>query len=310
MSAAGRLLVTGASGFLGSSLAARAEAQGWQVTRVVRTPAPGAHVADLTRDDLTELVASCAPHAVVHAAGSASVAASVSDPADGYARSVLTFRTVLESVRRAGTGSVVANLSSAAVYGQPERLPVGEGDPTRPLSPYGFHKLAAELLAAEYGRFHGVPALSCRLFSVVGARQRRLLTYEIAAQALDPEATEIVLRGTGHEARDFLHVDDLSDAVLGLVALPVDRLPLEVNVATGVETSIADLAHTVADAAGTAKHVRFRGQVSTTDPERWVADIGRLRGLLPHWQPRPLTNAVGDCVRAWCDDQALTAGRA
>jgi len=94
---------------------------------------------------LTPVLRNFSPTTIVHAAGPSSVNLSMARPLADFRRSVAGVHEVLEAARVACPQALVLFLSSAAVYGDPETLPVAESAPTRPLSPYGFHKLASEL---------------------------------------------------------------------------------------------------------------------------------------------------------------------
>ncbi len=319
-----RILVTGVTGFVGGSVAGVAARLGHDVIGVARSglapraadaardgaasgpepraPADPFPVARVEGDEaLVDLCASFAPEAVVHAAGPSSVAASLTAPRDDFEGGVITWLAVLEAVRRSGARPVVLLPSSAAVYGDPA-LPVGEGAPLRPISPYGFHKLHAELLADEYAACFGLDVVVARLFSVFGPAQRRLLVWELFEQLTGPgEAAWI--QGTGHETRDFLHVDDVALAVLAIfearrAARSIARAE-RINVASGEEISVLDLAALMKDALGSTKPVLCRGLERPGDPRRWQADVTRLHALMAPSRPRSPRSTLPECIAAW-----------
>ena len=203
-------------------------------------------------------------------------------------------------MRQSGKDPVVVIPSSAAVYGNPAALPVGEEVSLRPISPYGFHKVGSELLAREYADCFGLKIIICRFFSVFGFAQRRLLVWEIYKQLAGSENT-VWLAGTGDETRDFLYIDDLGAAVLGLLERSRSSTPqcLLVNVASGNETSVVTLAKTIRDLVAPEKEIRCQGNLRKNDPLRWWADVSRLQALLPSWQPRPLSETLALCIAAW-----------
>lgn len=315
-----RILITGCRGFLGGSVGRHAARAGHEVLGVGRAaqgpPAwPGAYAAaDVVSADLSGLVRDFRPDAVLHAAGTASVADSLRAPLDDLRASLLSWANALDAVRRAGSRAVVIFPSSAAVYGE-----LGETDeaadeetPARPVSPYGFHKAACELVAREYAECFGLRVVSCRLFSLFGPAQRRLLVWELYRQCVAPGGA-VWLEGTGEETRDYLHVEDASAALVALMKTDGGGREAEaarvgerragshavVNVASGVETRVADLAAMVRDMVAPGKEIECRGQARAGDPRRWRADTSRLRSLAPAWTPRPLRESLAECVAAW-----------
>ena len=308
-----RILITGSRGFVGGGVgrfAARAGHEVLGVGRATQGPPswPGAYAqADVISSDLAPLVRDFAPDAVVHAAGTASVGASFASPLDDLRAALLSFANTLDAVRRSGRAPVVLFPSSAAVYGRPAELPAREGHtPLNPISPYGFHKAACELLAREYAECFGARVTVCRLFSVFGEGQRRLLVWELYKQLAGP-AREAWLEGTGAESRDYLHIDDAADALLRLIGREAataeggpgaGRLQV-VNVASGEETNVLELAERVRALVAPGKEVRCRALERPGDPQRWLADTTRLRALAPGWQPRPFAQRHAQCVAAW-----------
>jgi UDP-glucose 4-epimerase len=191
--------------------------------------------------------------------------------------------------------------SSAAIYGNPPTLPVREDMPTEPISPYGFHKAACELLAREYAQCFGLNIVVCRLFSLFGASQRRLLVWELYDQISGP-GSEVWLQGTGAETRDYLDIEDVSQAILALSDLyrgETEARCRVVNVASGVETGVLALAHEIARIADSPKAIHCRGIERPGDPKRWQADNAALRSLLPDWRPQTLAVRLQRCIEIW-----------
>jgi UDP-glucose 4-epimerase len=339
-----RILVTGSGGFIGGSFGRFAARAGHTLLGVGRAsqPAqdwPGAHAqADVASSDLSDLIASFAPELLLHAAGTASVGASLAHPLDDLRAAVLTWANVLDSVRRSGTRPLLLFPSSAAVYGDTGDSPAREDAAARPISPYGYHKAACELLAREYAECFGLSVVVCRLFSVFGEAQRRLLVWELYRQ-LASDASEVWLEGTGRETRDYLHVEDASAAMLELAeafALSRERFgSVErdgssderddgggerdggsnerdgggnesdggvcrvVNVASGEETRVVELAERMRALVAPGREIRCRGLARAGDPQRWRADASLLRTLAPRWHPQPFAQRLAQCVAAW-----------
>ncbi|MEM9696915.1 MAG: NAD-dependent epimerase/dehydratase family protein, partial [Myxococcota bacterium] len=151
-----RVLVTGSAGFLGSHICHHFARRGAEVTAVSRRPRAVPRsieqprivpvLLDLPHPDLEEVIRAVEPDLVVHCAGTASVAHSVRAPYDDFSRGVDVCAATLDAVRRAHRRTKFVLLSSAAVYGSPDTLPIAESAPISPISPYGFHKRMVELL--------------------------------------------------------------------------------------------------------------------------------------------------------------------
>ncbi len=302
-----KILVTGCGGFVGGSVAADASARGHDVLGLARSAQPSLKMTgeyeylsvDVATSRLSPIIEDFAPDVVVHAAGSASVGRSLLSPLDDLKASVLTFANLLEGVREAKSQALVVFPSSAAVYGNPPTLPIAEDAPLQPISPYGFHKLACELLAREFNVCYGISVLAVRLFSVFGREQRRLLLWELVQRVLadDPQ---LVIHGTGEETRDYLPVRDCMERLFRLMENP--SLPgrfTAVNLASGVETSVAELARQVMDAVGCSKPLKVADSSPPGDPVRWRADTTLLEQLAGPLKAPALAHAVAECALDW-----------
>ena len=299
-----KILVTGSRGFVGASFGLFAAAAGHEVLGISRSSQPergwpGRHLqGDAAQADLAPIIRDFEPDLLLQAAGSASVGASIADPVGDFRATAVTLVNVLDGVRRSGRRPLVIFPSSAAVYGNPATLPVAEDAPVSPISPYGFHKAACETIAREYAHCFGIGSVVCRIFSLFGPRQRRLLVWEMFAQ-LAGNAAALELQGTGTETRDFLHSDDLARAILLLSAAAPRGECTIVNVASGHETPIMELAEAMRATVAPAKPITCRGIARPGDPHRWCADVRRLRAFIPEWSPQPTDAALAATIRQW-----------
>src|SRR5216684_6057701 len=303
-----KVLITGSTGFIGGSLGRYGARAGHTVMGTGRSPEPSNEWPglyqpnDTTAESLSEIISNFDPDVLLHAAGTASVGASLVDPLADFQGSVEVSANMLEAVRRSAKNPLVFIPSSAAVYGNPAALPVNEEAAIQPISPYGSHKAMCEMLARESAECFGLKIIVCRLFSVFGARQRRLLIWELFKQ-LSGASETAWLAGTGSESRDFLHVDDVSAAVFQLAEHLATDAPSGyfeiVNIASGNETKIADIAGKIRDVVAPNKEVRCRGAVRAGDPLNWRGEISKLRSMIPLWTARPLIDSLNECVAVW-----------
>ena len=299
-----KILITGSRGFVGASFGCLASAAGHEVLGISRSSQPepgwpGRHLqGDAAQADLAPIIRDFKPDLLLQAAGSASVGASIADPVGDFRATAVTLTNVLDGVRRSGCEPLIVFPSSAAVYGNPASLPVAEDALCEPISPYGFHKAACELIAREYSQCFGLTTVVCRIFSLFGSRQRRLLAWEIYSQLVSA-ADAVQLQGTGTETRDFLHIDDLSRAILLLTKTVPRRHCTILNMASGSETTVLTLAETIRSMTAPGKKITCKGIARAGDPHRWCADVRRLRALIPEWNPQGLSTALDSTIRQW-----------
>jgi UDP-glucose 4-epimerase len=165
-----KITILGAQGFIGSNLVNFFRYQGYEILTPMK--------ADLL--DINKLInAFEGSEVVINCIGSATVGYSYTNTEDAFESNVIVVGKVLEFLRQNSFHHVkYINLSSAAVYGNPHNLPVKESDETKPLSPYGYHKLMSELLLKEYHQCFGLKTLSLRLFSAYGNGQKKLFLFD------------------------------------------------------------------------------------------------------------------------------------
>jgi nucleoside-diphosphate-sugar epimerase len=203
------------------------------------------------------------------------VARSFEDPLGDWEANVAGTGRLIEVWRQLVPSGVFVFLSSAAVYGNPRRLPIREGDPAEPISPYGHHKLAAEHILGFYRDQFGIPVRIARIFSTYGPGLDRQVVHEIVAKVR--QGANLALQGSGRETRDFIHIEDLTSALLRIALIPL--CPPVLNVASGQATKIRDLALTAARLSPRGVSVRFSGRARLGDPRFWRASISRLRSI-------------------------------
>lgn len=208
---------------------------------------------------------------------------------------------VLDAVRTRVPDCHVIFLSSAAVYGNPSRLPVTEDAGLLPLSPYGQHKMEAEGLCRRFSMLPGTTTTILRVFSAYGPGLRRQVLWDICERALTKG--RVSLHGRGSESRDFIFVDDIADACRVLIDARTSYGTETYNVASGVETTIASLANDLVHALDVDVPVVFDGVEVPGDPLNWRADITRLRDL--GWAPATDLDAGIASFVSWARGETL-----
>ena len=267
-----RVLVVGASGFIGAHVVQRSQKLGHDVfpvggaTRVQSTPSDAAGWRDLVRHH--------GPFdACFNCAGRAHVGNSVTEPLQDFAGNTTLVFWLLDALRQHSPDCRFINISSAAVYGTPASLPVDEAAAQKPLSPYGWHKRISEMLCEEFAVCYRLKTCSLRGFSVYGPGLRKQLFWDLAKRASG--AANIQLYGTGAETRDFIFIDDFVDAMF--CALDSSAFDGEcINVGSGSQMTIRDAANAFLSAIGYEGQVTFGGEARAGDPTAWQADISKL----------------------------------
>lgn len=283
-----KTLVTGATGFIGSHIAAALSQVSCDLTlvdrspRLDRIPAPGSatvafHRMSVCDDDFFHLVARIKPDFIIHMAGNANVAASVADPGMDFDINLRATFRLLETLREFRSQPFLLLASSAAVYGNPVRLPIAEVDPTVPISPYGVAKLAMERYLAVYCRLYGLRGNSVRMFSPYGPRLEKQIVFELIRKLIaNPHRLELL--GDGSQTRDFLFIDDLVQALLHVATLGESDGAVY-NIGSGNATPVALIAQQLNEVMGLTAALHFRGEAMPGYPDHWRADVNRLEAL-------------------------------
>jgi UDP-glucose 4-epimerase len=287
------VVVTGGAGFIGSHTVDALLAHGHRVV-VLDDFSTGkrANLAQhatndrlhIVEHDVAEPIAKAlAPFGpaerIVHLAAQVSVVRSVENPTFDMRVNYGGTLQVLDYARANGIKKIVL-ASSAAVYGDVTEMPVDEATPTRPVSPYGIHKLASEHALAYYATVHGVPSTSLRFFNVYGPRQDPSSPYSGVISIFSDRAKAgrpLTIFGDGQQTRDFVYVGDVVRAILS--ALGDGNSGVVANVGTGGEITVSELARAIVELCGnrsTISHAPARaGEIL-----RSRARVDRLRDQL------------------------------
>jgi UDP-glucose 4-epimerase len=322
MAPSGVILVTGGAGYIGSHVVLALRSAGWPVLVLddLSTGQRAALPADVAlvvgdvgdRELLAKLFRRRPIRAVLHLAASVEVAASIRAPLAYYRNNTQNSLSLVEACVAAGTQAFVLS-STAAVYGNPTRVPVDEDAPTGPLSPYGRSKLMAEQILRDAEAAHELRHVILRYFNVAGAdalgragpaMPGATHLIKVACEAALGKRPTVPLFGTDYPTRDgtcvrdFIHVSDLADAHLrALEHLLAGGRSRTLNCGYGHGHSVREVLDMV---------MRVSGRPLTIEPSarrpgdsvEVVAAAGRIRRELG-WQPRydDLEQIVRDALR-------------
>jgi UDP-glucuronate 4-epimerase len=294
-----KILVTGAAGFVGSSLVERALRDGHSVVGIdaltdyydvalKETNLQRIASANFTlvREDINNVDLSAlfdGVDVVFHQAGQPGVRKSWGkDFATYTTQNILATQKLLEQAKKSPELKRFVYASSSSIYGNAASYPTLETDRPEPISPYGVSKLAAEHLCTLYGKNFGVPTTSLRYFTVFGPRQRPDMAFTRFLQAA-LNGTEITVFGTGEQIRDFTYIQDVVDANF-LAADSETAAGSIYNVAGGSNVSVNEVLDTIRRISGAALNVRRIDPVPG-DVWRTGGSSERIRGELG-WKPK------------------------
>ena len=182
-----KVIVIGSEGFIGKHLHQYMKEQGhevWSADVVTRyADQEDYFLMDSSNSDFNTVFRHTQYDLCVNCSGAASVPDSLKNPIRDYNLNAVNVFKLLEAIRNEQTRCRFINLSSAAVYGNPEQLPVSETALPNPLSPYGLHKLQSEQICREFYEFHHIKTCSLRIFSVYGPGQQKQLFWDLLKKA-------------------------------------------------------------------------------------------------------------------------------
>jgi UDP-glucose-4-epimerase GalE len=314
-----RILVAGGAGYIGSHTVRLLLARGhdvWVYDNLscghrAGVPAERLVVGDLNEvHKLDQLLMSQRIEAVMHFAAFTYVGESVREPAKYYQNNVVTTLTLLECLRRQRIGRFVFS-STAATFGTPEKMPITEETPQRPINPYGRTKLLVEQALADYAAAYEWGYAALRYFNASGAaadgsigedHEPETHLIPLVLQAALGQRPHIEVFGTDYPTpdgtciRDYIHVDDLAEAhILALEQLKPGK-GLLYNLGIGRGYSVREVIRTAEEVSGKKVPVK-EGPRRAGDPPELVASSAKIQRELG-WKPR-YTDLRGIIETAW-----------
>lgn len=311
-----KVMVTGGAGFIGSTLVDRLLVEGHHVDVVddlssgslanladARAGKPGRftfHRLDLRSTGLVDLIAAQKPEVIMHLGAQMDVRVSVAKPLFDAEVNILGSLNVCQGAVAAGTRKVVFAGSGGTLYGDPEEIPVREGHPQHPLSPYGVSKKAVGDYLHYFREIQGLDSTVLALANVYGPRQdphgEAGVVAIFAGKLLAKERATVF--GDGSQTRDFVFVEDVVDA---FVKAADAGSGLTCNIGTGVETSVQGLYDAMARIAGFPEPPRY-APARTGELARNALDPGRAATHLG-WTPQFDRDAGLARTLAWFRDR-------
>ena len=303
------VLVTGGAGYVGSHMVLALAEAGESVV-VIDNLSTGfsaflpegvpLFIGDAGDENLVEgVIEQHNVESIIHFAGSVVVPDSMRDPLGYYRNNTFTTRNLLNAAVKGGVGRFIFS-STAAVYGNPDQVPVTEIAPTRPLSPYGFSKLMSEIMLHDVASAHGMKYVVLRYFNVAGADPQGRVglatvgathLLKIAVEAATGQRAKVDVFGSDYPTpdgsciRDFIHVSDLAQAHRAALSyLRGNGDSVTLNCGYGRGYSVLETIEAVRRISGRNFAVQY-SERRPGDIMTMVADTSRMRGLLD-WAPQ------------------------
>lgn len=303
------VLVTGGAGYIGSHMVHALVESGESVV-VVDNLSTGfsafipegvpLFIGDAADENLVEgVIAAHGVDSIIHFAGSVVVPDSMRDPLAYYRNNTMTTRSLLNAAVKCGVNRFIFS-STAAVYGNPESMPVAEDAPTRPMSPYGSSKLMTEIMLHDVASAHDMNYVVLRYFNVAGADPQARIglatvgathLLKIAVEAATGQRAKIDVYGTDYPTpdgsciRDFIHVSDLAQAHRAALSyLRNGGHSTTLNCGYGRGYSVMETIEAVRRVSGRNFAVQYADR-RPGDIMTMIADTSRIRSTLD-WTPQ------------------------
>lgn len=300
-----KVLITGSFGFIGLGLCKKFENLGYHVWKTDCIYAEDEQYLQINmcyeKEKLKDYLALIKPDMVVHCAGSADVAKSIQKPEEDFERNVKSCHNLLFALNELKMINVrVIVLSSAAVYGQPQLLPISESCERNPLSPYALHKAMVEDTCFYFSKRYHFDLKILRIFSAYGPGLKKQIFWDMYNKY--QQHHELHMLGSGLESRDYIYIDDLLQAIY-LVSTKAPQNELIYNIGNGQEILIKEVAEFFMNAVGEDEKKIFFDQARREgDPINWKADISKIQKL-GYTQTVSIKEGINNYVR-WCEEKA------
>ena len=271
-----KLLIIGSKGFIGTHAVKyfRNKYEVWGADIIQEYNDTKYFQIDSTNSNFQEIFSIIKFDVCINCSGAASVPLSFENPLRDFELNVSNVFKLLSAIQKHSPQCKFINLSSAAVYGNPQTLPINEQYPINPISPYGKHKHYSEQIIQEFYDLYKIPTISFRIFSAYGEGLKKQLFWDLHKKALNKKSIE--LWGTGNETRDFIYIKDLVK-IINLAIEKADFKGEVINIANGTEIKIKDAVQIFYNTYKPEIESYFNNKVRQGDPVNWCADISILK---------------------------------
>ena len=325
-----KVLVVGGAGYIGSHMVKMLLEHGHEVVVLdnlstgYRDAVLGGTFVQADLADSAQLDAVLSAHrfdGVMHFASFIQVGESMRDPAKYYRNNIANSLNLLDAMHRHGAGNFIFS-STAAIFGEPDYVPIDENHPHRPINPYGYSKLAVERMLTDFDQAYGMRSVCLRYFNAAGADPEARIgerhepeshLIPLVLRAASGRGEEIQIFGNDYNTpdgtciRDYIHIVDLCEAhLLALERLCSGAPSACFNLGNGNGFSVTDVIDTAERVTGMRIARKFAVR-RAGDSARLVAEAKLARDVLG-WRPR-FDDLHTIIAHAWAWEQKVVAGR-
>lgn len=274
-----RILILGSEGFIGKHLVNHFLYKGYDVTcaDIVLQVKDNYILINPEAPNFSILFQNKLFDYCVNATGAANVQFSFKYPHTDYFLNTANVYAILDAIRLYNQHCAFVNLSSAAVYGNPIKLPINENAAVAPTSPYGLHKKYSEDICKEFYKYFGIRTISARIFSAYGPGLKKQLLWDLYEKILCAN-NSVKLFGTGKETRDFIYISDLVSAIECIIKSDFFNGEA-INIASGTSTTVKNIVELFRNQLNPKINIEFINEIKQGDPLYWQADISILKSL-------------------------------
>lgn len=297
-----KILIIGSKGFIGTHCANRLNKnhEVWECDIISDKSNPRYLYIDPNNSDFDDIFKDSDFDICINCSGAANVPFSLERPFNDFQLNTINVFKILDAIRRFTPDCKYISLSSAAVYGNPASLPINEAQPSAPVSPYGIHKVMAEMICEEFHRFWNIGTVCIRIFSAYGPGLKKQLFWDLSQKIKNDDTIELF--GTGDETRDFIYIEDLVNLIECVISNAVFNAEI-INAANGSQVKIATIASLMTKEFNTDKCIKFLGANRAGDPLYWEADISTAKKL-GYNQQFSLEKGIHN-YRLWLEESGL-----
>lgn len=275
-----KILIIGSCGFIGKHLCSYFKTLGYKVfgADIIIKEEKDYFILNAENANFLHLFISNTFEICINASGAANVNLSFNYPQLDFNLNTSNVLHILDAIRTHNPDCKFINFSSAAVYGNPNLLPIKEDSKLSPISPYGFHKMYSEFICKEFYDLYNIKTISLRVFSVYGEGLKKQIFWDLHNKIINTENNEIIIFGNGSESRDFIYINDLLEAVY-LILLNLKFEGQQVNIANGEEIFINDAVGKFIELHNRKIGVKYDNKGLSGNPKNWIADISVIKSI-------------------------------